>query len=86
VIVVSSTETAGAVEVHVIDQGPGIPDKYKQAIFERFEQLESETKDKRGAGLGLAICKAIVDQHGGSIGVDSEDGNGSSFWFRIPKR
>ena len=85
VIVVSSTETAGAVEVRVIDQGPGIPDKYKGAIFERFEQLENDTKDKRGTGLGLAICKAIVEQHGGSIGVASDDGNGSSFWFRIPK-
>ena len=84
-VVISTSEAARAVEVRVMDQGPGIPDKYKEAIFERFEQLEGEAKNKRGTGLGLAICKAIVDQHGGSIGVASDDGNGSSFWFRIPK-
>ena len=55
------------------------------AHFERFRQVDpSDAREKGGAGLGLAICKAIVEQHGGSIGVESEEGAGSAFWFRLP--
>jgi PAS domain S-box-containing protein len=73
------------VRVLVKDQGPGIPDGYQQRIFERFAQVEtSDKRDKGGTGLGLAICKAIVEHHGGHIGVDSEPGAGSTFWFELP--
>lgn len=68
----------------VIDNGPGIPAEVRQAIFERFQQVSSEDRRKGGTGLGLAICKAIVEQHGGTIGVDSELGKGSTFWFTLP--
>lgn len=72
-------------EVSVIDQGSGIPHEYRKAIFERFRQLESPTSSrKEGSGLGLAICKAIVEQHNGSIGVDGDEGCGSTFWIRLP--
>jgi signal transduction histidine kinase len=55
-------------------------------IFERFRQVDaSDSKSKSGAGLGLAISKAIIDQHGGTIGVESEEGRGSTFWFRVPR-
>jgi len=72
-------------EVRIDDKGPGIPESARSRIFESFQQVNaSEDEKKGGTGLGLAICKAIIEQHGGTIGVDSEDGKGSTFWFRIP--
>ena len=69
----------------VIDRGRGIPAEHCQAIFERFHQVEeSDSSEKGGSGLGLAICKLIVEAHGGDIGVQSEPGEGSTFWFSIP--
>jgi len=71
--------------VFVKDRGRGIPMTYRQRIFERFVQVEdSDKRDQAGTGLGLAICKAIVEHHGGRIGVESEKGVGSTFWFEIP--
>lgn len=72
-------------EVRVIDQGPGIAPEYHELVFHRFGQAKGE-KQKEGTGLGLAIAKTIVEQHGGTIGVDSELGKGSQFWFRLPIR
>jgi PAS domain S-box-containing protein len=80
---ITVAEPKGFVEVRVSDSGPGIPEQHRQAIFERFKQLPSG-KSKDTSGLGLAICKAIIEEHGGSIGVESEEGKGSTFWFRIP--
>lgn len=78
--------TNGHVTVRVTDQGPGIPEAYRKAIFERFQQIK-DTEDvyKKGSGLGLAIAQQIVRVHGGEIGVDSEEGQGSSFWFTLPR-
>jgi signal transduction histidine kinase len=74
----------GQVEVRVTDQGRGIaPDKHKE-IFDRFKQIsKSDADNERGMGLGLAICKAIVESHGGEIGVVSSLNTGCSFWFRL---
>ncbi len=84
VVRVTSRSEPGFVEVRVADHGRGIPDSFKEAIFQRFQQVESsDSRQKGGSGLGLAICKAIVEQHGGTIGVESERGKGS-FHFRIP--
>ncbi len=86
VTVVCREEEGGMVEVQVIDRGRGIPESFKNRLFQRFQQVEaSDAKKKGGTGLGLAICKGIVEQHGGSIGVESEEGRGSTFWFRVPK-
>ena len=72
------------VEFRVTDRGRGVPAAHRRAIFERFRQVEtSDAREKGGTGLGLAICKSIVEQHGGTIGVESEEGSGSSFWFRV---
>jgi PAS domain S-box-containing protein len=78
-------EVPNWVEVQVIDRGRGIPAKYKNLLFQRFQQVEaSDSRKKGGTGLGLAICKGIIEAHGGNIGVESEEGKGSVFWFRIP--
>jgi len=76
---------SGKVDFRVTDQGPGIPKTAQARIFGRFEQVSTEDRtEKGGTGLGLAICKLIVEAHQGTIGVDSEPGKGSSFWFEIP--
>jgi signal transduction histidine kinase len=74
------------VEVQVVDKGRGVPESHREAIFERFKQVEAaDATEKKGTGLGLPICKLIVESHGGTIGVTSEAGSGSTFWFKIPK-
>jgi len=81
---VSASADESWTEVRVADLGRGIPPTFREAIFERFRQVEaSDGRLRGGSGLGLAICKAILEQHGGSIGVDSEEGKGSVFWFRV---
>jgi PAS domain S-box-containing protein len=78
-------ENPNFLEVKVIDRGRGIPAKYKNLLFQRFQQVEaSDARKKGGTGLGLAICKGIIEAHGGEIGVESEEGKGSIFWFKIP--
>jgi PAS domain S-box-containing protein len=84
-VTIQVDEMPNWLEVKVIDHGRGIPAKYKNLLFQRFQQVEaSDSRKKGGTGLGLAICKGIIEQHGGSIGVDSEEGKGSVFWFRLP--
>ena len=81
---VSASADESWTEIRVADSGRGIPPTFRDAIFERFRQVEaSDARTKGGSGLGLAICKAILEQHGGSIGVESEEGAGSVFWFRV---
>jgi signal transduction histidine kinase len=75
------------VEFKVRDEGRGIPAELCNSIFERFEQVSrTDATEKGGTGLGLAICKTIVANHRGEIGVVSQEGKGSTFWFRIPLR
>ena len=69
----------------VEDHGPGIAKQYLSTIFDRYKQVKTpETSGKGGSGLGLSICRAIVKAHGGEIGVNSVEGKGSTFWFKIP--
>lgn len=77
-----------SVSIAVRDQGPGVPAQFAAAIFDKFEQLpaDQETNKRQGTGLGLTIAKQIVLRHGGTIGVDSEEGKGSSFWMRLPRK
>ena len=71
----------GELEFYVKDTGIGIEKEQLPHIFERFVKLNSFV---HGTGLGLSICQSIVEQLGGRIGVDSEKGKGSRFWFTIP--
>ena len=71
----------GELLFHVEDTGSGISEEHRQSIFDRFVKLNSFAQ---GTGLGLSISKSIVEQMGGHIGVESEEGRGSRFWFTIP--
>jgi len=73
------------VRVSVCDAGPGIPPEYRERIFDKFGQVSVwEAGHKCSTGLGLTFCKLAVEAHGGRIGVDSEVGKGSTFWFSLP--
>ena len=70
--------------VKVQDTGIGIPNEMRASIFEKFSQVDSSsTRAHEGTGLGLTICKTLVELMGGEIGVDSTLGKGSTFWFKI---
>ena len=84
-VTVRAVPAGAACEFQVEDRGRGVPESLRGAIFERYRQVEAgDDRVKGGAGLGLAICKSIVEQHGGSIGVRSDGESGSTFWFRVP--
>ena len=75
------------VRIAVSDEGVGIPSETQARLFESFEQLDgASTREQTGAGLGLAICKSLVQLLGGEIGVESEPGKGATFWFTLPCR
>lgn len=79
--------TPETVRISVEDVGPGIPPDKIGRLFERFEQVDGSDRRKAGGtGLGLAISKALIDQHGGFIGVESTVGRGSRFYFDLPMR
>jgi signal transduction histidine kinase len=75
--------SASEIRIAVTDAGPGIAPEYHQRIFEKFGQVEGRS-NRVGTGLGLTFCKLAVEAHGGRIGVDSEVGKGSTFWFTLP--
>jgi len=80
---VVAEQQRNGVKISVQDQGPGIPPDMLEAVFERFQQVGGSAKSKGGSGLGLTICKAIVELHGGKIWVESA-GQGSTFSFTLP--
>ena len=82
VLVTLADETSHA-RVSVTDTGRGIASEHHQKIFDKFSQAELRNK-RTGTGLGLAFCKLAVEAHGGEIGVESELGKGSTFWFTLP--
>ncbi len=86
-VTVSVEPSADAVRVLVQDTGPGISPEYRERIFEKFGQVENHANKQRySTGIGLTFCKLAVETHGGQVGVDSEEGRGSTFWFTLPSQ
>ncbi|MDQ0191097.1 PAS domain-containing protein [Alicyclobacillus cycloheptanicus] len=74
------------VKVHVTDTGIGIPEADQERVFERFYRVDrARSRASGGTGLGLAIVKHIINAHGGQVGVSSEVGRGSDFWFTLSR-
>lgn len=81
-----TAEAKGAeIEFAVKDTGPGIPADKLDAVFEKFKQLDRDAAKRAGYGLGLSICRKIVELHGGRIWVESKVGEGSRFVFALPR-
>lgn len=81
------TSEGTTVQVSVKDEGPGLDHEEQQSVWERFYRVKGvETLHGTGAGLGLGLylCRTIIEQHGGQVGVNSSKGKGSTFWFTLP--
>ncbi|MCW6035026.1 PAS domain S-box protein [Spirulina subsalsa FACHB-351] len=85
-VTVSAQDYGASICFCVQDQGRGIPPDKLHSIFRRFQQVDvSDARQKGGTGLGLAICQKIIEQHGGRIWAESQLGQGTCFYFTLPK-
>ncbi len=85
-VTISAAEKSGAVEIVIADTGIGIPSGDLHKIGRPFEQVENQfTKTKSGSGLGLAISKSLIELHGGSLAIESEEGRGTTVTVVIPR-
>ena len=84
-VTISVTRHDDTARVSIVDKGIGIPQDRGDDIFDKFTQVDaSNARAKGGTGLGLNISKSIVEEHGGTIGFESEVGAGSTFYFILP--
>jgi signal transduction histidine kinase len=84
-VVISATESDGWATVSVRDEGAEIPEESQASVFERFAKVDSErSKEVPGTDLGFSICRAIIEHHDGEIGVRSKEGEGTTFFFKLP--
>ena len=82
-IKISNNQVDEFVEIHVSDTGSGISEDHAPYVFERFYKVDKSRSDQ-GTGLGLAIVKHLVQAHGGDVGLNSVEGEGSTFTFTLP--
>jgi PAS domain S-box-containing protein len=76
----------GMLRISVTDHGPGIPKSFHSKLFDKFTQLDSsDSRLKAGTGLGLHITRNIVERHGGHIGISTNEGNGTTFYVKLPE-
>lgn len=81
-VTIRAERADASIRFEVSDRGPGIPREYHDAVFQKYFQMPSDQSS--GAGLGMFIAREIVHAHGGEIGLVSEPGAGSTFWFTLP--
>lgn len=74
----------GFARIDVVDSGPGVPDEYKNRLFERFVQVKGRRGARRGIGLGLTFCRLVTEAHGGKIWIEDNPAGGSIFAFTLP--
>jgi signal transduction histidine kinase len=80
-VTLGAREVAEGVQFWVEDTGPGVPPEDQPHVFERFYRGRNS---RQGSGLGLALVRSVVEAHGGHVGLESEPGQGSLFWFVLP--
>ncbi|OHB50043.1 MAG: hypothetical protein A2Y10_13910 [Planctomycetes bacterium GWF2_41_51] len=83
ITITSKPAANNMIRIEITDNGIGIAPEYQQAVFTMFKRLHSRS-EYEGTGIGLSVCKKIVERHGGQIGVESQTGKGSTFWFTVP--
>jgi two-component system, OmpR family, sensor histidine kinase KdpD len=81
---VVARQVGGTVELRVVDHGPGIPGPERERIFDQFYRLKGGGKRPEGTGMGLAICRGIVEAHGGRLRVETTPGGGATFVLTLP--
>jgi two-component system sensor histidine kinase KdpD len=81
---VTARQIGDAIELRVVDHGPGIPGPERERVFDQFYRLKGGGKRPEGTGMGLAICRGIVQAHGGSLRVETTPGGGATFVLTLP--
>ncbi len=85
-VIIAAEKIQHDIIISVIDHGRGIPKAALSNLFQAFKQVDvADGKRGKGTGLGLVVCKKIIEEHEGKIGVESEEGKGSRFWIQIPE-
>lgn len=84
VVIQAHAASEGFIRLDVQDTGPGIPDDYKERLFDRYAQIDGQRGRRRGTGLGLTFCKMTVEAHGGRIWVEDNPNGGAIFSFIMP--